>query len=95
MILIINMQWLHFNLLRFFFLGIFTAGLRLLPSIKQPSVTMKTKAKKASSDSENIQSTYFVFDISEFLNLQQTPTCGTIRTVVSYVPVGLYQRPKR
>ena len=30
---------------------------------------MKTKAKKASSDSENIQSAYFVIDMSEFLYL--------------------------
>ena len=71
-----------------------TEGL-LLPSVKQPKVTMKTKAKKASSESENIQSTYFVFDISEFLHLQHTPTCGTIRTGVSYVRVELNQLPKR
>ena len=42
----------------------------LLPSIKQPSVTMKRKAKKASSDSENIQFCYLVFDISDLLHRQ-------------------------
>ena len=39
---------------------------------------MKTKAKKASSDSENIQVAYFVFDRSELLHLQWTPTCGEL-----------------
>ena len=91
-----RLQWLHFTLLRLLFFGLLTGGLRLLPSIKQPSVTMKTKAKKASSDSENIQSAYFVFDICEFLHLQWTPTWGTlICRFVSYVLVGLHQRPKR
>ena len=66
------LQWLHFTLLRFFLFGLLTGGLslRLLPSIKEPSVKMKTKAKKASSDSENIQVAYFVFDRSELLHLQ-------------------------
>ena len=55
-----------------FLFGLLTGGqsLRLLASIKQPSVTMKTRAKKASSDSENIQSAYSDFDIREFLYLQ-------------------------
>ena len=39
---------------------------------------MKTKAKKASSDSENIQVAYFVFDRSELLHLQWTPMCGEL-----------------
>ena len=70
---------------------------------------MKTKAKKASSDSENIQVAYFVFDRSELLHLQWTPMCGEllcgfvsyevfacITDVVGYwdrLPV--YQWPKR
>ena len=64
---------MRFTRLRFFLFGLLTGGLsvRLLPGIKQPSVTMKTKAKKASSDSENTQSAYFsVFDLSELLHLQ-------------------------
>ena len=66
------LQWLHFTLLRFFLFGLLTGGLslRLLPNIKEPSVKMKTKAKKASSDSENIQVAYFVFDRGELLHLQ-------------------------
>ena len=49
---------------------------------------MKAKAKKASSDSENIQSTYFVFDRSELLYLQWTLMCGAlICRFVSYVVV--------
>ena len=66
------LQWLHFTLLRFFLFGLLTGGLslRLLPNIKEPSVKKKTKAKKASSDSENIQVAYFVFDRSELLHLQ-------------------------
>ena len=41
-----------------FLFGLLTGGLslRLLPFVKQPSVTMKTKAKKASSAAENILS---------------------------------------
>ena len=55
---------------------------------------MKTKAKKASSDSENIQSDYVVIDMSEFLYLQSTPTCDTlISGFVPYVVVQYSQRP--
>ena len=69
-------------------------SLRLLPSMKQASVAMKTKAKKASSDSENIQSAYFVIDMSKFLYLQSTPTCDTlISGFVPYVVVKCSQRP--
>ena len=54
---------------------------------------MKTKAKKASSDSENIQSAYFLFDMSEFLYLQWTPTCDAlISKFVLYVVVQCSQR---
>ena len=69
--LLLRLQWLHFTLLRFFFFGLLTGGLRLLRSIKHPSVTMKTKAKKASSESENILSTYFVF---LYLRVPSPPT---------------------
>ena len=48
---------------------------------------MKTKAKKASSDSENIQSAYFVVDMSEFLYLQSTPTCDTL--ISGFVPYAI------
>ena len=54
---------------------------------------MKTKAKKASSDSENIQVAYFLFDMSEFLYLQWTPTCDAlISKFVLYVVVQCSQR---
>ena len=39
---------------------------------------MKTKAKKTSSDSENILVAYSVFDRNELLHLQWTPTCGEL-----------------
>ena len=64
---------------------------------------MKTKAKKASSDSENIQVAYFGFDRTELLHLQWTPMCGElmcgfvsyevfarITDVVGYQTVCLY-----
>ena len=54
---------------------------------------MKTKAKKASSDPENIQSAYFLFDMSEFLYLQWTPTRDAlISKFVLYVVVQCSQR---
>ena len=73
--------------LRFFLFGLPTGGmsLRLLPSMKQPSVTMKTKAKKTSSDSEIINFAYFVFCRSEFLHLQYPLTCGTQKLSVRVI----------
>ena len=54
---------------------------------------MKTKAKKASSDSENIQFAYFLFDMSEFLYLQWTLTRDAlISKFVLYVVVQCSQR---
>ena len=53
---------------------------------------MKTKAKKACSDSENVQSAYFLFDMSEFLYLQWTPTRDAlISKFVLYVVVQCSQ----
>ena len=94
-----RLQWLQFTRLRFFLFGLLTGGLslRLLPSVKQPSVTMKTKAKKTSSDSEIINFAYILFSkeassfTSNILLLVARKSCR----YVSYVLVELNQWPER
>ena len=54
---------------------------------------MKTKAKKTSSDSENIQSAYFVIDVTEFLYLQWTTTFDAL--ISGFVPYVLFECSQR